>query len=1118
MLHFILGRCGNGKSAKLREILSCKIKSGSEKIILIVPEQSSFGNEKRMLDTLGNKNFNKIKVLSFSRLFDFISQILKIPPIAETSDMTQVAMMNAAIENVKRNLRLYAKNPGNIEVAELMLGTFKEFKSNKIDDAILSNIERLSNKDILKQKISEIKLIINSYKSITENKFADSFDNLDLLEKIIRANNVFEDYSIFFDEFSDFTPQQLSILEAILIQAKNVYMAFCCDKDTDSVDEKDLFSCVVQTINRVKNLARKHSLEIAPSLLLEKTLRFRNSELEMLEKNIFGSVKTSLDHIPENIQIYSALNQDDECEHIARTIQKFIIEKNYSYRDFAILSRDIENYSGTFKSVFKRYGIPYFLDAPEKIFNKNIINFIFAAFDSVNSPYEPDSILRYLKSGLTDLSMENIAAIENYILLWDIKGNSWNSDFIMHPEGFSKDFEKTHILELEKLNELRKLIITPIERFKKKISGATGKEISEAVYDLLTEAHVPENLRSFCKKLLKKGEKTVAEQEARLWDVAMDILSEMANAFEHIKISSKKYSDILNSVVNSVNLSSIPQSIDNVVVGSVNRIRLSDPKIVFIAGAINGEFPKVPDNSEIFTDLEINHISSLGIQLTDNIKNFLIKERFLAYVAIANASQKIFISWPSSNGSGSGKLPSEIIKEVKNIFPRIKILNRDSFSEEDSVWCEKPAFEICARNWEISSEFAAQLKNYFIKSKDYEAKCIALKNLSDENTLNFKNSQNSQEFFGGNIKLSASQIEKYYTCPFGYFCEYALKAKPQKPARFGALEYGNLMHFSLEKLFKKYPQNEIINITKQTLENEINSIIENYITDKLGGKENKPERFIYIIERFKNSINFLVDHFIEEFRQSSFTLSDLELEISKTGDIPPLTFLLPNGGKITIDGKIDRVDVMKCENGNYIRIIDYKTGAKDFMLSDVFYGLNMQMLIYLLAILKNGNRKYGHIIPAGVLYFTALKPTIYAENKKNTFKTEEQVKKKLRMNGIVLDNISVISGMDKEGKGTFIPVEIKNGEIKKSQSLTNLTELSVINHHIESLIKKMAKCLKDGCVDAKPICKKNNTACKWCDYFPVCCYEKEKFIEIPTNVSNKKALEEMSKEGEKDNE
>ncbi len=1118
MLQFILGRCGNGKSGKIKEIIANKIKSGSEKIILIVPEQSSFGNEKKMLEFLGNRDFNKIQVLSFSRLFDFVSQKLKIPPIITSSDMTQIILMNAAIENVKKDLKLYAKNSGNTETAELMLQTFKKFKSNKINNNILDKIQNLSNKDILKQKIKEIKLITDSYKLINENKCTNSFDSLDILENIIKNNNVFENYSIFFDEFSDFTLQQLSILEIIFTQAKDIYMAFCCDKDSNDTNDNDLFSCVTQTIIKIKNLAKKHSVEISSPVFLEKTSRFRNLELEMFAQNIFGTKKISLNHVPKNIQIYSALDQNDECEHIARIIQKLVIENDYSYRDFAVLSRDIENYSGIFKSVFKKYGIPYFLDAPEKIFNKNLINLVFAAFDSINSFYDSSDILQYLKSGLTNLSTENISLIENYVLLWDIKGNEWLSNFKMHPEGFSKDFEESHILELQKLNGVRQFIITPLERFKKRISKTTGKEISKAIYDLLTEINVPENLKNFCSELLKSGEKAKAEECARLWDVLMEILSEVARAFENTKISPKKYADILTSVINSVNLSSIPQSIDNVVIGSANRVRLADPKIVFLAGCVYGEFPKAPNNSEIFTDLEISHISSLGIELTDNIENFLIKERFITYTAVASASQKLFISWPSMNASGRGKLPSEIIKEVKSIFPNIKILNRNSFSEEELIWAEKPAFEICAKNWISNSELAFELKNHFTKSEDYGQKCKAVENIFNKNFLNFENPQNSKDFFGKNLKLSASQIEKYYNCRFKYFCEYLLKAKPQKPARFGALEYGNLMHFSLEKLFKKYPQDKIINISQKNLQNKIDNIVESYINDKLGGWENKPEKFNYLVQKFKNSIIFLVNHFIEEFKQSSFIFSDLELEIGENGDILPLTFALPDGGEIKIEGKIDRVDVMRSENKNYVRIIDYKTGTKDFMLSDILYGLNMQMLIYLLAIQKNGSKKYGNFIPAGILYFTALKPTIDAESEKDAIKTTEQIRKKLRMNGIILDDMTTVYGMENDGEGIFIPAKIKNGEIKKSESVANLAELGVIAKHIEYLIKEMANFLQSGHISAKPICKKNRTACKWCDYFPICGYEEEKFVEIPTNLSSKKVLEKMAKGDELNNE
>ncbi len=1112
MLQFILGRCGVGKSAYLRNILKEKLNQGLNKIILIVPEQSSFSNERRMLEYLGNINFNKINVLSFSRLYDFVSKVLNIPIKKTDSNIAQTILMNLAIENVKDSLKLYKKSSSNSEIAQLMLHILKEFKSYKINMETLDNIANLTDKDIIKQKISEIKLIINSYENLSKNNFENSIDNLNRLENILKNNNIFEGYNIFFDEFSSFTPQQLSILKILAKQAQNTYITLCCDKipQKSDIQEKNLFSCVYNTFFKISEMAQKQSIKINDPIVLEKTSRFENEELQTLEKNLFNPQKKQFNAPNSCIGLYNALTTIEECEQIAKTIRKLVIEQNYRYRDFAVLTRNIENYSEKLKNVFKQYEIPYFLNTPSKIHNKSTSVLVLSALDIINSNYDSSTVLRFLKTGLTDLSTEDIFEVENYVFLWNISGKEWLQEFTMHPEGFSKTFEENHLEKLKRLNELRGKIILPLENFKNKIKqkNYNGKAISEAIFELLMQVNAPCNLKNICSKLIAENRIFEAEQEAKVWDYIMNALSEISAFLCNTKISVKKYSEILLSVIGSINFSSIPQSVDNVVIGASNLVRLSSPKVVFILGAVNGEFPKIPTQSEIFTDYEINHISSLGTDITNNNENFLIEERFLAYMALTNASQKLFISWPTSDSENSGNLPSEIIKEIKEIFPKIKIFNRYNYTLEETLWSEKPAFSDCAKNWNANYETINSLKNYFLNNKDYIHKCNSLNNMFKRKTLNFENPEISKSLFSKDIKLSASQLEKYYKCKFGYFCEYVLKAKPLKRAEFNSLEYGSLVHYVFEKLFKKYSKDELISSPKDLIQKSISEITETYVNKKLGGFENKNSRFVYIIEKLKKSLYLLANRFIEEFTQSSFVLSDLELEISSKSKVKPLCFELPDKNKILIEGKVDRVDIMKTPNGNYIRIIDYKTGNKEFKLSDVLYGLNMQMLIYLLTIQKNGSQKYENVIPAGILYFKALKPSADVQNKNDISKINLQIQKELKMNGLILDNISVVEGMEKSGKGMFIPAEIKDGKIN-SKSLTDLNELGVIAKYIEKLTIEMVENLKCGNINSEPIIQNGVSTCQYCEYFPICKYKKENFKKIISITDNKKVLEKM---------
>lgn len=1118
MLNFILGRAGTGKSAFLHKTLREKL-SQNKKIIFIVPEQSSFRTERNMLQMLGNKDFNKIEVLSFSRLYDFVSKKLNLPAAVPDTETMQLILINAAIENVKDSLKLYLKNSCSAETAALMLKILKEFKSHKINFDILDKIQNLTSKDILKQKIEEIKLIINSYEDLSQKKFENSIDNLNHLEELIRNYNVFVGYEIFIDEFSSFTPQQICILEYIIKQSENIHLALCADKMPTKTDfsENNLFSSIYKTIFKVCEIAKNHGIAIANPTIMQNSSKFKNMALAMLEKNLFSYSKNQYNTQPQNIALYSATNKLDECEFVAKTIKKFIMEENYRYRDFAVLSRNLENYSNALKYVFGEYQIPYFINNPSKIYSKSTALTIFAALDSITSNYDAENVLRFIKSGLTDLSTEEISDIENYVLLWNIHGKDWLNEFTMHPEGFSKTFKEEDTLKLSTLNELRKKIIIPLQTLKQKTKNAAGEEISKAIYEMLLEINAPENLKKICSNLINKNKLAEAQQESKIWDTVMKMLGDIAGVFKNIKITPKKYSDILFSAVNSFNLSIIPQSVDTVTIDYSNLARLSSPKIVFILGAVSGEFPKDPQSSEIFTDSEINHISSLGIEITNDNKNFLIEEKFLTYIALSNPADKLFVSWPNFGTEKEDNLPSEIISEIKEIFPKVKILNQFRNKEFEDIWSEKAAFKFCAKNWKVNSGLCAALKNYFQSNENYKLKCESINNMTSKK-IEFENAENAKNLFSKNITLSASQIEKYYDCAFEYFCKYVLNAKPRKRAEFGNLEYGNVMHYVLEKLLKKYPDKKLTLTKSEEIKKSISEITNNYVDNKLGGIKNKNAKFLYLVNRLKKTVYFLANHFIEEFKQSSFIVSDLELEISSNGKIKPLCFTLSDKTNVKVEGKIDRVDVMKTKTENYVRVIDYKTSNKSFKLSDLLSGMNMQMLIYLITLQKSEYKKYENIIPAGALYFTAQKPTVSAKSQNENAKTQKAIQDKLKMNGLILNDLTAIEGMEQNAEGKFIPAKIKKGMVD-SKSIASIEEFKIIEKHIERLIVNMATSLKSGKIQPNPKTCGQTTSCDRCDYFSVCKYDEDNFKDTDLKISEKEVLEKMSeniraKEGE----
>lgn len=1101
MLNFIFGRCEHGKSKCLKDMIHDNIKKGEQNIIMLVPEQSSFETEMEMIRILGNARCNKVNVLSFSRLYDFVAKKLNLPPYKISSDIAQRILMDASLELTKDNLKFFCPN-SKTNFSNVILETIKELKSRKIEISTLEKIIDFSKNDITKQKIKEIVMISENYNKFCADKSGDLEDSVNLIEKILNENHVFKDYVVMLDEFNGFTNQQMRILELIIKQAKNVYITFCTDKNSESSCDTDLFYPVNRMVETIRDIAKNNGIEINEIMVDEANYRTSsNYELKILEENIFRTHKKTYDFLPKNIFLYSAMNIYDECENIARNICKLVIEEDYKFADIAILSRNTDVYVPVIKNIFKRYNIPLFSNFPETIFNKSLPSLILSALECIASGFQTADVIRYFKSALLDISAEESALIENYALLWGINGNEWFESFSENPNGQSRTLTKEDSESLEKIECIRSSTISPLIELKEKITDTSAKKISEAIYEFLIRVHADENLKKFYQKLKASGNIRIAEKEAKLWDKIMEILSLTAQVFGDIKISEKKYILLLLSAFEAVDCADIPQGQDMVLIGDALKTRLSNPKILFLIGTSSGDFPLVANKSKLFTDSEIKQIKKFGIEIQESQKSTLIKEQFLAYTCVCSASEKLYVSWSCFSFDGEAKSPSEIPEEIKNIFPNIKVSTINKLSSKDLIWSENSAFENFCSGYKSGSVISNTLSSYFKNSSKYLDHVMSLENFKNQDEIKFKCSENSKKLFGEKLQFSASQIEKYHKCSFAYFCQYGLKLKPHKPLKFGSLEYGNLMHAVLERIFKKYPENQIVSISIEILEKEVSEAIDEYVQKNIGKKLLKNSRTNYIINKTRKSSTFILKRFINELKQSKFFIEDCELEISKDGAIPPLKIIGKDEMSIEINGKIDRVDTFRENNSVYIRIIDYKTGSQPFELSGVLYGLNIQMLVYLMALKKNGAQRYGdNIVPAGALYFKAIKPPAKIQENESyeSLNIENDFFSQMQMSGLILNDLKIINAMEEKEAGEFIPVYIKNGKIYGSNCLASLDELSRIFDYIENLIKKMGENLNSGEVNVDPVVYAGFSACEHCDYFEICHYNKENFKIVPS--------------------
>lgn len=1101
MLQFIFGRAGFGKTAKVQELLLEAASENVDKLMLIVPEQSSFDTEKAVLDVMGAKKASKVRVMTFTRLVDLFEREFGAMSGTRINKADRNLLMSLAVDEVADKLEVYASQVDKPEFVELMVSALSEFKMCHVTCESLFGVLARVNEPNLRSKLEETALIFEAYEAILSNIYIDPLDDLTRLTEAVAQHRFFHGYTVFFDGFDGFTVQQLGVIEAVLQQCERCYISLCGDKMTSLDDSFDLFSSVNKTANCILGIAKKNFVTIKAPIYLTKARRFEGLGLSCLEANIFRARKEELREKVDDVVIFSGTSKYDEADFVCRTIKRLICSGDYKYSDFAVITRNEEVYRGVMDACFEKFEITYFMDKREEIDTKPLMQVVLMALEIACSGFASEHIFKYLKTGLTGFSIDEVAQLENYVLFWSITGKRWLTEFTSNPDGYSKMSEASEEI-LRKLNKLRERVISPLARLRESLIDSTGDAMVQAVYEFLESIGIVENLQVFCEDLNAGHQCALAEEQPRLWDLLVEIFDRMAIILKGKKMGAKRFMRLLRLAIGSYDIAFAPRGVDEVTFGSIDRIRASNIKVAFLLGAVEGEFPRVPASSGVFSDAQRRQLISMGLPLYDSLEGLSLNERFLAYKAITIPSQRLFITWSCATTLGGSKAASAIVRETKFILPRVRCIDGLSLRLEDEIWAKQPTFEICAEHWSDKSRFSQTLRHYFEGDGGYKEKIDAIEKAVSSVPFKLNDSRKIRALFGEDLKISASQVEKFYLCRFAYFCKYALLAKERKKARFNALEYGNIIHFVFEKVLKNYTLEKLLEFSEAETLSAINEILGEYVKKNLGGWSDKTHRFRYLFERVASAAVPLVDHMASELSQSRFIPSDFELELSEKGSAKPLKLQLPDGSSIVVDGKVDRVDVMRHDGKNYVRVVDYKTGAKKFNLSDVLYGLNLQMLIYLEALCANAHAKYGKIVPAGVLYLPSISSVLSLDRDEDAFKLEKEKLRQLRMNGLILDDLQVIFGMEHDAKGLYIPVVVKDEQSKSSESLASVAELGAIMQHVDRLLVDMALELRDGDIAAQPA-KGTYDACEFCEYAPVC---------APLRDENARKIEDFKRE------
>ena len=1103
----IYGRAGTGKSEYCYREIAQKIKK-ENKILIITPEQFSFTAEKKLMDAIDTQAVFNAEVVTLSRMAYRVISEIGGKNETNLSKCGKAMLIYSILSNNKNELKFLGKTDENVDMLDTAI---TEFKKHGISvEQLKQEIE--NQEDIyLKNKLQDLNVVYSGFEEQLAGKYIDETDLLTILAENIDKTDMFKDAVIYIDEFAGFTSQEYHIIEKLIQIAKQVTITICTDglheiKNPDT----DIFYSNEVTVTKLLEVAQNCDVKIE-EIKLEETYRFKNSELKYLEKNLYENKPQKYNSQIKNIQLFLAKNQYSEIEEVARNVLKLVRDEGYRYRDISIITKNIATYSSLARAIFDKYDIPIFIDENRDLNQNIVIQYILGILEIFIKNWSYEAVFNYIKTGFSNIEEDDIFKLEKYCLKWGIKQNKWKKEFTYG------NYEEKDKADIERLEQIRKDLVTPLMNLKYKIDeNKTVEGISKAIYEFLVEQQIYEKVQIKIQKLNEIGQIDLANEYESSIQTIIEILDEIVLVFKDDKITIDKYNQILKIGFKNSSLTKIPGTQDQVIMGDVDRSRSHKVKAIFIIGLNDGEFPSVRKDEGFLNDADREVLKQNGIELAKGTIDKLYEDSFNIYKAFTTAEEKLYLLYSSSDMQGKALRPSMLINKIKKIYPmlqeqsdvierRSEILNKKTTYEELIVNLSK------LKEQDSIEKLWYYIYDYYQKSSEWNEKLKqSLKGLEYTNIPDKIDQNNIDRLYGNTLITSISKLERYRSCPFSYYLQYGLKIKPQEELKIQTLNTGTFIHEVIDEFFGTVREVEIK--LEEITEEQLSEIINKIIDSKLGQNKNyiftSTAKYRALVIRLKKIIKKALKYIIGTIVQSRFEVLGTEVEFGEEGKYKPIRLTLEDGKRIEIIGKIDRIDTAQGEDGKYLRIIDYKSSAKNIDLNEVYAGLQIQLLTYLDAACKEED-----LMPAGVLYFSMLEQMIKSDKRLEQEEIEEKIRANFKMKGLILADVKVVKLHDKNlqnGNSALVPAYIgKDGELsEKKTSGVTAEQFKDLQKYMYTIIKQISKEILGGNIDLKPYYKDKKTPCKYCDYKSICSFNMGG-CENSYNYIDKKSKEEI---------
>ncbi|MFJ7745667.1 helicase-exonuclease AddAB subunit AddB [Peribacillus sp. NPDC097295] len=1162
-LRFLMGRSGTGKTSKVLDEIRTGLMEDPEgdPIIYLVPDQMTFLSEYKLIKTPGLEGMIRTQVFSFSRLAWRVLQ--------ETGGMSRIHLDSVGVnmlirkimEDKKDELKMFrrsADKQGFVAQMEQMLAEFKQYCIQPGD--IRNYLEESSpGGSGVQDKLYDLELIYQSFEDEMIGKYLDSEDYFTLLIEKMAESSYIKSADIYIDGFYSLTPQELMIVEEMMKLCKSVTIALTLDQPYRQFppDDLHLFRQTGNLYHQLYQAGQRTGIFIEEDHILNSTAKFDgNPGIKHLETHFALRPAQKYDR-PSGVTIAQAVNRRAEIEGVARNILTLVRQEQFRFRDIAILVRNGAAYEDILQTVFRDYQIPLFVDSKRTMLNHPLIELIRSTLEIINGFWRYEPVFRAIKTELLfplqqshDRMREQVDKLENYVLARGIKGAGWTTKDRWTYRRFRglelEDRPQTSKeMQLEQeLNDLKQLFTEPIIKLSKRMKKAlNGRELCEALYLYLEELHVPEKLEKLKLEAEEDGDLVSAREHEQSWNAVVDLLDQFVELLSEEEISLKQFAIIIEAGLESLEFSLVPQAIDQVLVANLDLSRLDDVKAAFVIGLNEGVLPGKAVSDGVFSDSDREKLLASGLDVAPSSKIRLLDEEFTAYKAFTTPSTSLYLSYPLADEEGKALLPSSYLKRVRDVLPYVS----EAFYMNDPS--DLPAEEQVkyAANHEVAlSYLAAQLqlkkRNYPIHPlwwdvynaimEDEKVGPIATKVLSSlfyQNKTMKLSEETSKQLYGETILTSVSRMEMFNSCPFSHYAAHGLKLRERQVFRLDAPDIGEMFHGALKMISDYLNEHDIpwSSLTKEQCLELARRAVEQLAPKLQNQILLSTNRHHYLRRKLEHVIGRASIVLSDHAKVSGFAPIGLELGFGKNGELPPLSFTLKNGTKMELIGRIDRVDKAdEGEGGVYLRVLDYKSSEKELNMSEVYYGLALQMLTYLDIVVSQSQSLIGkEAIPAGVLYFHVHNPVVKSKGMLSLDKIDEEIYKSFKMNGLVLDQTNVIKMMDTSldidtsSKSDVIPAGFKkDGSLLAASKVASREDFSLLNNHVRKIYQDSGNRMVDGDVGITPYKMKEKTPCTFCSFKSVCQFdqslEENQFRNLPQKKQND-VLDLLRGEGEK---